>query len=393
MEQVLVTGIGVISSLGPDASSFWRALGAASSEPGRARDAYGNYANSLLHHIQDEDEPAGPSALAGIELGRASRLALTAAGQAVADAALAGAAIERAAVIMGTGMGDSDLPERQRVEPSQRSGPTLFTLAAAVAGQFGCTGPATVVSNACAASGYAITLGADMIRAGEADVVIAGGAEAYTRVALASFNRMGAIDPVRCRPFDASRAGTVFGEGAGVLVLESASHARARGATAYGRVAGAGWSCDGYHVTAPEPAGEQIGLAMSRALSQADVACDDVGCIIPHGTGTELNDTVEAHTIRSVFAGHADHVPLYSLKAMIGHTGGAAAAIAAVAGALMIRHRTVPPNQALAGQDPECKVWLPQDAPVPLAPASVLVNAYAFGGLNASVLLDAGDQS
>jgi 3-oxoacyl-(acyl-carrier-protein) synthase len=199
---------------------------------------------------------------------------------------------------------------------------------------------------------------------------------------------MGALDPQRCRPFARDRLGTVFGEGAAALVLESAEHASARGvSTVYARVAGAGWSCDAYHPTAPEPAGTQIARAMADALTDAGASVDQVGCVVPHGTGTELNDRIESDAITGVLGMRTPEIPLYSLKALIGHTGGAAGAMAAVAATLILHRGTVPGNVTMAEQDPGCAVWLPQAA-TPLAGRYAMINAYAFGGNNISLVLD-----
>ncbi|MFC9224548.1 beta-ketoacyl synthase N-terminal-like domain-containing protein [Streptomyces hygroscopicus] len=294
----------------------------------------------------------------------------------------------RVAVALSSGMGDTDLHEgwwTGQAPTSGRWAPT-FPVASVVGGWFGAQGVNTCVSNACAASGYALSVAADLIRSGEADVVIAGGAEAYSRVALGCFNRLGAIDPERCRPFSAERRGTVFGEGAAVLVLESAAHARARGArTVYGRLAGAGWSCDAYHATAPEPSGAQIERAMREALREAGAGDGagpgGLGFVMPHGTGTELNDVVESRVLGAL----APRTPLYSVKALIGHTGGAAGAFAALAATLVLHHKTLPPNVPIGEPDPECAVPLPSGS-APMTGGYGLVNAYAFGGNNISLV-------
>nr|WP_245737943.1 beta-ketoacyl synthase N-terminal-like domain-containing protein [Streptomyces sparsogenes] len=330
----------------------------------------------------------------------------------MADAGLTGLAgvdPRRVAVAVSSGMGDSDLHERRRA--GGPAGPDrwapVFPVASAVGAWLGAQGANTCLSNACAASGYALSLAADLIRSGEADVVVAGGSEAYSRVGLACFNRLGAIDPERCRPFAADRRGTVFGEGAAVLVLESAEHARRRGVkTVYARLAGTGWSCDAHHATAPEPGGAQIERAMREALREAGALPDPgtagaatgpgavpggaeagrLGFVVPHGTGTELNDVVEVRTLAAVLGAAAPLTPLYSLKALLGHTGGAAGAFAALAAALVLHHGTLPPNVPVGALDPECEAPLPT-APTPVTAPYGLVNAYAFGGNNVSLVL------
>ncbi|MBI0296718.1 beta-ketoacyl-[acyl-carrier-protein] synthase family protein [Streptomyces sp. PRKS01-29] len=432
MDDVLVTGLGALSPLGAGTDAFWRGMHKADTGPTRVPDPLAHMDRPLMYLVPEADVPDGPEEQDGLPLGRGSRFALAAAREAVADAGLAPSAgpgerpeagpyatgggldPRRVAVALSTGMGDTDLHEgwwTGRAPASGRWAPA-FPLASVVGGWFGAQGVNTCVSNACAASGYALSVGADLIRSGEADVVIAGGAEAYSRVALACFNRLGAIDPERCRPFAVERQGTVFGEGAAVLVLESASHARARGArTVYGRLAGAGWSCDAYHATAPEPSGEQIERAMREALREAGAEAGSgtgsesgsgsgsesgsgteagsgagsgsggLGFVIPHGTGTELNDVVESRLLDAL----TPRTPLYSVKALIGHTGGAAGAFAALAACLVLHHKTLPPNVPVGEQDPECAVPLPSGS-APMTGAYGLVNAYAFGGNNISLV-------
>ncbi|WP_030846640.1 beta-ketoacyl synthase [Streptomyces griseus] len=391
MDDVLITGMGVISHLGRGVDAFWKGLSAARSTPTTAADPFARMSLPLMYEVPAEDVPAGPERHGDLVLGRGSRLAVEAARQAVADAALEGVAPDRIAVVVGTGMGDSGLHEDWRSGTGPEGGhwsPT-FSVASAVGSLFGAEGANSSVSNACAASGFGLSMAADLIRTGEADVVIAGGAEAYSRVALACFNRLGAIDPVRCRPFDLHRQGTLFGEGAGMVVLESASHARARSAPqVYAKLSGTGWSCDAFHTTAPEPTGAQISRAMREALAEAGAGGDRVGCVIPHGTGTQLNDTVESQVLNEVLDGGRDaQAPVYSLKALLGHTGGAAAALAVVAAAQILHRKTVPPNIAPDEQDPACTIRLPLDE-APLEGEFVLVNAYAFGGNNVSLVLE-----
>ncbi|MFI9237449.1 beta-ketoacyl-[acyl-carrier-protein] synthase family protein [Streptomyces sp. NPDC053079] len=378
MTQVLITGAGAVSCLGAGVTAMWRALCAApDSLPARADDPGARMPLPLIHMAPAEPGPDG----------RATRLALAAAREAVADARLNSRQLARAHVVIGTGGGNADEWERP-LDPARPCTPP-FTVAAAVSADLGASGGATSVSNACAAGGFALGIAADTIRSGEADVVVAGGAEAYSRVALGCFNRMGAVDPHACRPFHRERGGTVFGEGAAVLVLESAEHARARGAVRrYATLAGSGWSCDAHHLTAPDPQGAQIRRAMTDALHDAGAAASSVGCVVPHGTGTRLNDVVESEALGAIF-GDGPAPPLYSLKALIGHTAGAAGALGALTGALILDHRTVPPNLPLgADQDPQCPVRLPQGGPIPLTGRHVMVNAFAFGGNNVSLVLE-----
>ncbi|CAL9515135.1 Actinorhodin polyketide putative beta-ketoacyl synthase 1 [Streptomyces sp. enrichment culture] len=383
--EVVVTGVGAVTCHGAGAATLWRAMTAAGTRlPDRPADPYARMDLPLISLVPDPDPAAE----------RATRFASLAAAEALADAGLdAGAlAAARTAVVLGSCMGEPGSNERGR-GGDDWSPP--FRLASALAGELGLFATVHDVANACAAGAYALGIAADLVRAGEADVVIAGGSDGYSRVALGCFNRLGAVDPERCRPFESDRAGTVFAEGAGILVVESAAHARARGVPAPGapggalRLEGAAWSCDAGHPTAPRADGEQIVRAMREALGEAP---DGVGCVVPHGTGTRLNDVLESRALLRVLGEGAARVPLYSLKALLGHTGGASAALAAVAAALILRHGEIPPNVPLKDQDPQCEVLLPQGAPVPLPATArrVLVNAYGFGGNNASLVLAGG---
>ncbi|MEV4015096.1 beta-ketoacyl synthase N-terminal-like domain-containing protein [Nonomuraea angiospora] len=377
MTDVLVTGVGAVTCQGYGAAALQAAMtGARAPDPEPIPDPGANLRHPLILRV--------PGSALG--QGRAGRLAYAAVSEALRDAGLERKTWPmRVGVVIGSCMGEAMLHESGRAQGATRDGwnPT-FQLASVVGEWLGAFGVNTSISNACAAGGFALCVAADLIRGGEADVVITGGVDAYSRVGWASFDRLGAIDPVRCRPFDRDRQGTILAEGAGILVLESAEHARERGAVGYGRVTGAGWSCDAHHLTAPEPSGEQIARAMREALGESG----DLGCVIPHGTGTRLNDLVESRALRAVLGARTGEVPLYSAKALVGHTGGASAALGAVAAALILRSGTVPPNVAIAEQDPECDVYLPVGGPVRLRTPRVMVNAYAFGGNNASFVLE-----
>jgi 3-oxoacyl-[acyl-carrier-protein] synthase II len=402
VERVVVTGLGVVSCLGSDLDSYWAGLLAARSEPAPVDDPAANMKIRLLYGVGPVPEPptdgAGRPGRTSTFAVHAGTAALLDAGLPVEDGALADAAPvarDRVGVAVGTGVGDCSLVEQARTggEPPDGLDAFPFKVSSVLAGRLALGGPVRSVSTACSASAYSVSLGVDMIRSGRADVVLAGGADGYTRVGVACFNRLGALDPLRCRPFDAGRKGTIFGEGAAFLVLESESHARARGRDRhYGVVEGTGWSCDGHHATAPEAGGTQIVRAMAAALAEAAVEPSEIGCVIPHGTGTPLNDVVESQALHRVLGPTAAALPVYSLKALLGHTGGAAGAFALLTALLMLDRGTIPPNAPLAEPDPECPLRLPVGEPLAIAPRHVLVNAYAFGGNNISVLVGRGDR-
>ncbi|GLV90063.1 MULTISPECIES: beta-ketoacyl-[acyl-carrier-protein] synthase family protein [Streptomyces] len=395
--DVFVTGIGAVSCFGATADAFWTGLKAAASRPTPVPGLTEHVPDVLAYQVPDDG--TAPADASPGALGRAARFALTAAREAVADAGLDAHEVAEAAVVIGTAVGESGGREGGHdgdgagdgtPAPAAGSWEPMFSVASAVGAELATFGPNISVSNACAASGYALSVAVDLIRRGEADTVLLGGAEGIARVPLASFSRLGAADPETCRPFDAGRRGTVFGEGAAVLVLQSARAAAGR--PVYGRVLGTAWSCDAHHPTAPDPGGEQLVRVARAALEEAGRGPGDIGCVVPHGTGTRQNDVVEYQVLREVLGDGAAHTPLFSLKAFIGHTAGAAAAFAAVSAALMVRHGEIPANIALARQDPECPVWLPQDGPTALRQPNVLVNAYAFGGSNFTMVFGGGSR-
>ncbi|MGH8905742.1 MAG: beta-ketoacyl-[acyl-carrier-protein] synthase family protein [Egibacteraceae bacterium] len=389
MERVLITGLGVVSCLGSGTDAFWRGLSVAPSRPEKVRGVHADMELPLRYTVADADLPAQLDRPDGAGLGRASRLAVEAARQAVIDAAFPEVPPSRLGIVVGTLMGETDLHEQWRGDPvtARQRWTRTFTIASTIGDSLGACGANASISNACAAGGYALGIAADMIRCGEADVVVAGGADTYS-YSRAALNRMGAIDPVRCRPFDLHRRGISPGEGAALLVFESESHAlRRQVPTVYARLAGSGWSCDARQSAAPEPTSAQIVRATRQALADAGASPDSIGCVIPHGTGSEANDVMESRALREVFGARCMDVPLYSLKARIGHTGGGAGAFAVLAAALILRHRVVPPNALLDEQDPECRVWIPQGGEVPLVSERVMVNAHASGGNGAALIL------
>ncbi|OKK07788.1 hypothetical protein AMK26_01545 [Streptomyces sp. CB03234] len=385
--DVLVTGVGAVSCLGLGTDELWAGLKAADSRPTPVPGLIERIPDALAYQVTGV---GSWSADATERQARATEFALHAAREAVADAGLTDVEIEDMAVVIGTAGGatgerDVDLG---RDTGSSRAGDwsPMFAVSSVVSGEFGAFGTNLSVSNACAASGYALTMAMGMVRRGEADTVLVGGADALGTVPLSSFSRLGANDPKVCRPFDENRRGTVFGEGAAMLVVQSARTAGGR--RRYGRLRGSAWSCDAYHPTAPDPAGEQLVRVAREALREARIAPEDIGLVIPHGTGTEQNDGLESRVLREVLEEHLDTVPLFSLKAFTGHSAGAAAAFAAVCAALIARHGEAPANVPLEQQDTGCDVWLPQNGPTSVPGVNTLINAYGFGGSNFSMVFE-----
>ena len=389
-DRVVITGLGAVSCLGVGPDALWQGLLAGGGEPVPVPEPHLNMRVTKMYLVPGQDVPTEPAALAHIPLGVAPRYGVAAARQAISDARLSEEDVRGLPIVLGAEMGNASRQEQDRAAHGKIGRWTPLTVTAAAVGAALRSSASNVsVGNACSASGYALTIALDMIRGGEADAVLVGGAEAPTRVGMGGFDRMGAADPVRCRPFDRERRGTMFGEGAAMVVLESAAHAARRRARVHAEVAGSAWSCDAHHPTAPDPTGAHITRCMRDAIEESGLRPSDIGCVLPHGTGTPRNDVVESGALRTVFGDACDRLPQLSLKAMIGHTAGAAAVFACVVAALSLRHQQVPPNPPI-DQDPECGVWVPQNEPVPLERAAVLVNAYAFGGNNASFVLTGG---
>lgn len=260
----------------------------------------------------------------------------------------------------------------------------------------GLRGPSFAVLSACASGTDAIGVGLDLIRAGRADVVVAGGADAAViPVCIAAFGNAGALsrrndEPARAsRPFDVDRDGFVMGEGAGVIVLERASHAAARGATALAQLAGYGVSDDAYHATAPHPDGEGASRALAAALADADAEPADVEHVNAHGTGTPPNDRTEAKAIRAVLGGHTDRVAVTSTKSAIGHMLGAAGAVEAIATITALREQRVPPSLNLDQQDPDCALDVVTGKPRDTTITVACSNSFGFGGHNAVLVFRA----
>jgi len=406
MTRVVITGMGAITPLGNDVETFWRNVVAGRSGVGPITlfDA-----SAMKTRIAAEVKGFDPEAWFGRKearrMDRYAQFALAATQQALQDARLDPAHVdrERVGVILGTGIGGIGALV-QGVETLMTRGPDRIspfmvpmmladTAPGLIAIAYGFRGPNMAVVTACASGTNAIGEAMHLIRRGDADVVIAGGAEAaILPVAVAAFNVMGAIstrneEPERAsRPFDRTRDGFVMGEGAGILILERLEHARARGARIYAEVVGYGTSADAYHITAPLENGEGAALAMRRALADAGLSPRDIDYINAHGTSTPLNDKSETQAIKAVFGEAAYDVPISSTKSMIGHLLGAAGAVGAIVCIRAITDGVIPPTINYEHPDPECDLdYVPNVArrrPVRTA----MSNSFGFGGHNACVI-------
>jgi 3-oxoacyl-[acyl-carrier-protein] synthase II len=406
VRRVVVTGLGAVTPIGNDARSTWRA--AVAGESGidwiRAFDASA-YPVRVAAEVKGFDPAAVASAKEARKLDRNVLLALGAGREAVADAALDGVYdASRVGILFGTAIGGfvgimeqaEVLRERgpDRVSPSFIPNVLVDTASGQLAIALGYRGPNYAPVSACATGSTAVGEAAELIRRGDADAVLAGGAEACIHpLILAGFCAMRGLaaedehPPRASRPFDATRAGFVMGEGACVLVLEELEAARRRGARVYAEILGYGMSNDAHHLAQPDP--ESVGVAemMRRALARAGVEPERVGYVNAHGTSTPLGDAAETKAIKEVFGDHAYRLAVSSTKSVTGHCFGAAGAIEAMMCVLAVHEGVLPPTINYERPDPECDLdYVPNEArrvEVEVA----LSNAMGLGGHNGCVLV------
>ena len=401
--KVVITGIGTVNPVGLDVEETWRNLLTGRSGIGPIQtfdpDLWG-----LQCRIAGEVTGFRPEELLGRRdsrhLDRFSQLALVAAREAVTGAGLELEGDDRyeIATLIASGVGglattleqEAVLKERGARRVSPFTVPMLMPNAAAgiVSIKLGSWGPCFATGSACASAADAIGVALDMIRAGRAKAVIAGGSEAAIQpLSIASFDRAQALcrtfndEPERAsRPFDLDRSGFVLSEGAAILILEDEAYARARGAPILAELAGYGAGADGYHLTAPEPGGRGATTAMTRALNDAGAEPGEVAYINAHGTSTQLNDRVESRTIEKVFAENAKKIPVSSTKSMSGHLAGASGALEAVICTKVVETWWAPPTINLDTPDPECGLdYIPWEARQ-IGEGVILSNSFGFGG-------------
>jgi 3-oxoacyl-[acyl-carrier-protein] synthase II len=384
--QVVITGRGVVSSIGEGPDAFFDALL-------KKRSGIADGVGACV----DFDPEVAMSPKEARRSDRYTQLALAAAVQAADEAALPdGVDPQRLGVLVGTGVGGLTTLQNECeawLEGGDRAVsphfvPMMMPNAAAgmIAMRLGAQGPGFSVSSACATGGHAIGEATRMIVRGEADAVVAGGTEAaLTGLCIAAFKRMGALSREGVsRPFDAERDGFVMGEGAAVLVLEREEHAKARGAQILARVAGYGASNDAFHITQPHEEGRGAIQAMQATLENADAAPGDVGYINAHGTSTPFNDKIETVAIKQVFNGSATPPPVSSTKSHIGHLLGAAGAVEALVCVEAVRRGVLPPTINYEQPDPECDLdYVPEGPREAPGLELALSNSFGFGGQNA----------
>ena len=405
-KRVVVTGLGVVTSLGHNVADFWSNLLAGKCGIDRI-----TLFDAKDHSCRIGAEVRGWDAAAHMDPkevrrnDRYTHFGFVAAKQAVADAKLemANEDPDRVGVIIGSGIGGMLTIEAQHkvlVERGPRKVspfmiPALISnmCSGLVAIELGARGPNFSIVSACATGTHAIGESLRMIRGGEADVMVCGGSEAaITPLAYAGFCSMKAMstnneNPQKaCRPFDKNRDGFIMGEGAGIIVLESLEHALARGAHIYCEISGYAATCDAYHITSPDPEGKGLSLAMSRALNDARLQPSEIDYINAHGTSTPYNDKFETLAIKKVFGECAKKVAISSTKSMTGHLLGAAGGIEAIVSVKTIASGEIAPTINLEESDPECDLDYVPNVKRRANVKTVLSNNLGFGGQNAAIV-------
>ena len=382
-EPVDIIGAGVTTPIGGDLDGFWAAL----------LDGADGISRVERFPVGDLRVPRGgeikklPPQTAAITC-RASRLLAAA-----ADDLLARVSLDvdrtRVAVVVGTALGGVEELEQglARARGARHLAGALYDAPAhALAARLGVGGPVLTVSTACASGATALGLGADLLRAGTVDRVIAGGYDILCRFVMRGFDALRSLTRERVRPFDRRRTGLLLGEAAALVMLAREGEVAGR----LGRLLGHASTSDGVHISAPDPEGRGLALAVRHAMAEAGITAADIDLVSAHGTATPLNDRVESRVLRQALGARVDRVPVHAIKGGLGHTMGAAATLEAITCVLAARHGTIPHTLGLEEPDPECGLDLVAGAPR-LARVRVSVStSLGFGGSNAALVLEGG---
>lgn len=406
MERVVITGMGAITPVGNDVKTFWESLKAGKCGIGPiTKFDVTDYKVKLAAEVKDFDVTQYVDKREARRMDLNCHFALAAAQQAVDQAGLKEGNFDpyRTGVIYGSGVGglhiaELEIPKLNEKGPGRVSPlciPEMIAnmAAAYISMRFGFKGENFCPVSACATGNHSIGEAMRAIRHGYQDVVICGGTEnGIIPISMAGFQNMKAVhtgDDPTCAsiPFDARRSGFVMGEGAGCLVLESLTHAQARGATILAEVAGYGASGDAYHITSPSPDGEAASRAILGAITDAGLTPADVDYINAHGTSTQLNEKYETIAIKKAFGDLAHKVKVSSTKSMTGHLLGGAAAVEAIACVMAIRDGVIPPTIGYQEPDPECDLDVTPNKAVEMPVNVAISNALGFGGHNACILI------
>ncbi len=394
--DIVITGLGVHTSIGNRVDAFWDGLleGRSGNRPIRSFDV-GGYRNQNGCEIADiPDSTAFGEPLSS--MGRTTRILVPALEEALADAGLTAEECGsfRTGLCVGTTMGEiGPLEAALRTGvPGATGGPQAIV--DNVSRLIPLSGPKWTFTNACAAGNFAIAKCMDELRLRRAEVMIAAGVDAMSWVAFVGFGSLRAMSTDVCRPFDRDRKGLILGEGAGVLVLETKEHHLRRKSRARARLLGYGFNCDAHHITQPDPDAAGAIRAMRTALRMAEMTPEQIGYVSAHGTGTLANDRMESRAIQAVFGNAEQPVGVSSIKGHIGHTLGAASSIEAVMCVKALETGIFPPTLGLREIDPLCRMDRLRLLRTPWTkPADVVLsNSYAFGGVNSSIVLGIGQE-
>lgn len=389
--------MGIVSSVGIGKKQFWEAI--LSGKSGISEIASFDTSKFKCHRA-GEVKNFNPTDFIPKRrvkfLGRASQMAISASIMSLEDAGLSSKGLpkSRTGVIIGTTIGEKPLEElvetwvkggMKSIDAQRILQVSVNNISANTAINFKALGQNYVFSTACAAGNYAIGYGSDLIRNGDLDYVLAGGADSFFYVAFVGFQRLYAMAQDKCQPFDKNRKGMMLGEGAGMLLLERLDLALKRNANIYAEVLGYGLSCDAFHPTAPDPEG--IARAMEKALKETGISYKDVDYINAHGTGTPTNDRVESQAIKKVFKERYKDVSVSSIKSMLGHAMGAASSIEAIACCLSVKENIIAPTINYETPDPECDIDCVPNKARKATIRIALNNGFAFGGNNACLAI------
>lgn len=409
MRRVVITGLGVVSPIGIGKDAYWQALRSGTNGVARIThfDAE-NYPVKIAAEVKDFRPDDWMDHKEARRTDRVIHFTMAAGALAVEDGALDVSRLdkERFGVFLGSAEGGI-FTSYENIKTLIEKGPNRVSPffipmmisnmpAAYLAIRYGAKGPNICVVTACATATHTMIEAFNTIRRGEADIILAGGAEsAISPLGVAGFAAIKALStrneaPEKAsRPFDADRDGFILGEGAGVLILEDLEHARSRGARIYAEISGYGSTCDAYHITAPDPEGDGAARAMKQAIDRSGWTIGDVDLINAHGTSTPLNDKMESRAIRTVFGDRTPNVLVNSTKSMIGHGLGAAGALETIAAIQSIAEGFVHPTLNLENQDPECEINVVGIEGIEYPVKRALVNNFGFGGHNGVLAIQA----
>ncbi len=396
--RVVVTGLGVVSSIGIGKDEFWKNLIAGKS--GISEITTFDTSEYPVHkgaEVKNFDPTQFIPKNRIKDMARASQFAIAATKMAFGDTELniLGYKNKKIAIVLGTTMGEGGMIEEIDKHWTARGEEDVWgltvskypgnTISDNVARFFEFKSISVVIPTACSGGNYAIGRGFDLIRKGCVDLAIVGGSDPFSRIAFTGFNRLFAMAPDICQPFDKNRKGMMLGEGAGALILEDMDSSKKRNAVIYAEIKGYGLNCDANHMTAPNVGG--IKKVMERAIRNSGINIEEVDYISAHGTGTPSNDKAECEAIKAAFKDYTKKISISSIKSMLGHTMGAASALEAISCCLALQKQIVPPTINFNTPDPECNIDCVPNKSRSIKLDIALNNSLAFGGNNACLVV------